>query len=98
MYSDKELDNCKFTVISQKNRHFNESNYDVCKYKTLGHTDLFSLHIERPSYVTYSSLINERKFSKQYLYRNYYTICYTLTMCIMLTIFEVSIEEYLNKK
>ena len=27
-----------------------ESNNEACKYKTLGFTGLFSLHIERPSY------------------------------------------------
>ena len=46
---DKELDNCNFTIIQPRNRHFNESNSEVCKYKTLGYTGLFSLHIERPS-------------------------------------------------
>ena len=28
---DKELDNWKFTFILPKNRHFNESYYEVCK-------------------------------------------------------------------
>ena len=46
---DKELDNCNFTFIKPRNRHFNENNFEVCKYKTLGYTGLFSLHIERPS-------------------------------------------------
>ena len=48
---DKELDNCNFTFIQPRNRPFNECNYKVCKYKTLGYTGLFSLHIERPSYI-----------------------------------------------
>ena len=47
---DKKLDNCNFTFISPRNRVFNESNYEVCKYRTFGYTGLFSLHIERPSY------------------------------------------------
>ena len=47
---DKKLGNCNFTFIKPRNRPFNESNYEVCKYKTLGYTGLFSLHIERPSY------------------------------------------------
>ena len=46
---DKELDNYNFTFIQPKNRPFNESNYEVRKYKTLGYNGLFSLHIERPS-------------------------------------------------
>ena len=46
---DEELDNCIFTFIKPTKRPFNESNYEVCKYKTLGYTGLFSLHIERPS-------------------------------------------------
>ena len=46
---DKELDNCNFTFIYSRNRPFNKSYYEVCKYKTLGYTGLFSLHIERPS-------------------------------------------------
>ena len=32
---DKELDNCNFTIINPRNRPFNESNYEVCEYKTL---------------------------------------------------------------
>ena len=47
---DKELGNCIFTIILPRNRPFNESNYGVCKYKTLEYTELFSLYIERPSY------------------------------------------------
>ena len=47
---DKELDNCNCTFIKPRNRPFNENNFEVCKYKTLGNTGLFSLHIERPSY------------------------------------------------
>ena len=43
---DIVLDNCNFTY-----RPFNKSNYEVCKYKTLGITELFSLHIERPAYL-----------------------------------------------
>ena len=46
---DKKLDNCNFTIIKPRNILFNESNYEVCKYKTLGYTELFSLHIEPPS-------------------------------------------------
>ena len=46
---DKKLDNCNFTFIDPRNRPFNKSNYEVCKYKTLGLTGMFSLHIERPS-------------------------------------------------
>ena len=46
---DKGLDNCNFTIIEPRNRPVDESNYKVCKYKTLGYTGLFSLHIERPS-------------------------------------------------
>ena len=46
---DKELDNCNFTYIYPRNRTFNKSNYEVCEYKTLGYTGLFSLHIERHS-------------------------------------------------
>ena len=45
----KELDNCKFTFIYLRNSYFNKSNHEVCKYKTLGYTGLFSLHIELPS-------------------------------------------------
>ena len=45
---DKKLDNCNFTIISSRNRPFNESNYEVCKYKTLRYTELFSLHNEHP--------------------------------------------------
>ena len=52
---DKELDTCNFTFIKPRNRHFNESKYEVCKYKTLGYTGLFSLYIERPSYNTFLS-------------------------------------------
>ena len=48
---DKKLENCSFTFILPRNRPFKESNYEVCKYKTLGFTVLFSLHIERPSYI-----------------------------------------------
>ena len=48
--SDNELDTCNFTFILPRNRPFNESYYEVCKYNTLGYTGLFSLHIERPSY------------------------------------------------
>ena len=40
-----ELDNCKITFIYPRNRPF-----EVCKYKALRYTGLFSLHIERPSY------------------------------------------------
>ena len=47
----KELDNCNFTFIKPRNRSFNKSNYEVCKYKTLGYTGLFSLHIEPSSYI-----------------------------------------------
>ena len=47
--SDKELDNCYITFIKPRIRSLNKSNYEVCKYKTLGYTGLFSLHIERPS-------------------------------------------------
>ena len=50
---DNELDNCNFTFIEPRNRPFHESNYEVCKYKTLGYTVLFTLHIERPSYACY---------------------------------------------
>ena len=46
---DNELDNCNFRFIEPRNRPLNESNYEVCKYKTLVYTGLFSLHIERPS-------------------------------------------------
>ena len=46
---DKKLDNCNFTFIKPRNRRFNESNYEVCKYKASGYTGLFSLNIERPS-------------------------------------------------
>ena len=46
---DKKLDNCNLTFIYPSNRPFNESNYKVCKYKTLGYSGLFSLHIESPS-------------------------------------------------
>ena len=45
----KGLDNCNFTFIEPRNRSFNKSNYEVCKYQTLGFTGLFSLHIEPPS-------------------------------------------------
>ena len=31
----KELDNCNFTIIQPRNRPFNESNYEVCKYRAL---------------------------------------------------------------
>ena len=48
---DKELDNCNFTFIYPRNRPCKESYYEVCKCKTLGYTGLFSLHIERPSYI-----------------------------------------------
>ena len=48
---DQELDNCTFSLILPRNRPFNECNYGVCKYKTFGYTGLFSLHIERPSYI-----------------------------------------------
>ena len=51
----KELDNCNFTFILPRNRSLNESYYEVCKNKTLGITGLFSLHIERPSYVQLSA-------------------------------------------
>ena len=47
----KELDNCNFTFIQPITRFLNKRNYEVCKYKTLGYTWLFSLHIEPPSYV-----------------------------------------------
>ena len=47
---DKKLDNCNITIIWPRDRPFNESNYEVCKYKTLGYTELFSFYIERPSY------------------------------------------------
>ena len=33
---DKELNNCSFTFIYPRNSPFDESNYEVCKYKTLG--------------------------------------------------------------
>ena len=46
---DKELDNCNITFSKPRNRPLNKSNHEVCKYKTLGYTGLFSLHIERPS-------------------------------------------------
>ena len=46
---DKELDNCNIKFNKPRNRPLNKSNYEVCKYKTLGYTELFSLHIERPS-------------------------------------------------
>ena len=45
---DKGLDNCNFTFILLRHRPINKSNYEVCKYKTLGYTGLFSLHIELP--------------------------------------------------
>ena len=45
-----ELDNCNFTFIWPRNRSFNKSYYEVRKYKTMGYTELFSLHIEPPSY------------------------------------------------
>ena len=48
---DKKLDNCNFTFIRPRSRPFNESDYEVCKCKTLGLSGLFSLHIERPSYI-----------------------------------------------
>ena len=48
---DNELDNCNFAFLLPRNRPFNESNYEVCKYKTVGYTGPVSLHIERPSYV-----------------------------------------------
>ena len=48
---DKELANCNFTFTYPRNRPLNKSDYEVCEYKTLGCTELFSLHIERPSYV-----------------------------------------------
>ena len=50
----KKLDNCNFTFIWPRNRPFNTSNYEVCTYKNLGYTGLFSLHIERPSYIAIS--------------------------------------------
>ena len=59
---DKKLDNCNFIIIKPKNIPFNESNYEVCKYKTLGYTELFSLHIERPSYtscICFNGMLNE---------------------------------------
>ena len=31
-----------------RNRPFNESNYEVCKYKTFGFTGLFSLQCNEP--------------------------------------------------
>ena len=46
---DKKLDNCNSTFIKPRNRLLNESNYGVCKYKTLRYIWMFSLHIERPS-------------------------------------------------
>ena len=39
---DKKLGNCNFTFNHPRNRSFNESNYEVCKYKTLGYSGLFS--------------------------------------------------------
>ena len=47
------LDNCNFTLIKPRNTSFKKSNYEVCKYKTLGYTGLFSLHIEPPSYMSF---------------------------------------------
>ena len=38
---DKKLDNCNFSFIKPRNRPFNESNYEVCKYKILGYTGHF---------------------------------------------------------
>ena len=46
---DNELANYNFTFILPRNRPFNKSDYEVCKYKTVAYTWLFSLHIERPS-------------------------------------------------
>ena len=46
---DNKRNNCNFTFIQPRNRPLNESNYGVCKYKALGYTGVFSLHIERPS-------------------------------------------------
>ena len=39
-----------YIYLAKKQIFFNESNFEACKYKTLGYTWLFSLHIERPSY------------------------------------------------
>ena len=57
---DKELINCNFTFIKPRNRSFNKSNYEVCKYKALGYTGLFSLHIEPPSYLFYLNTSSRR--------------------------------------
>ena len=63
---DKELDNCNFTFIYPRNRPFSERNYEVSKYKTLGFTGLFSLHIERPSYQLHQALMGCNKRSKTF--------------------------------
>ena len=55
---DKKPDNCNFTFTKTRNRYFIESNYKVCKYKSLGYTGLFSLHIERPSYIYIFQIID----------------------------------------
>ena len=39
----------QFYIYLAKKQIFNESNFEACKYKTLGYTELFSLHLERPS-------------------------------------------------
>ena len=44
----KELDNCNFTFIYPRNRSFIKSYYGVSRYKSLGYTGLFSLHMNAP--------------------------------------------------
>ena len=44
----KELDNCNFTFIYPRNRSSIKSYYGVCRYKSLGYTGLFSLHMNAP--------------------------------------------------
>ena len=70
--SEKELDNFNFTFIFPRNRPFHKSNYEVCKYKTLGYTRSFSLHIECPSYHTLFVFLKRRQILKLSSAANYY--------------------------
>ena len=65
---DKELDTCNFTFIEPRKRSFNDSNYEECKYKTLGYNGLFSLHIERPSYNEFTNTNSPNPYSQ-------FTVC-----------------------
>ena len=83
---DKELDNCNFTFIWPRNRPLNESNYEVYKYKTLGFTWLFSLHIERPSYTHRKKLTNARvnfRLKFPYIFKMFYHTIQLNRMCII---------------